>query len=156
MTTHGTDLPVSPVPPAARERLAKVADALIPAGAGLPSAAQAGVHAELLDQVARARPDLIPPLLEALEALGADPDLASVERLAADAPRLHEAITLVVAGAYLMSPRVMASLKYSFQKAKIVDPGEITTVVAEGLLDQVIERGPRYRLPPDAPSEHGS
>lgn len=144
---------------AARERLGRVADALIPAGEGLPSATQAGVHAELLDQVAKARPDLIPPLIEALDALGSaagGPDLERVERLAQDAPRLHEALTLVVAGAYLMSPRVVVPLKYAYEESKFVDPRDIMTVVSDGLLDQVLERGPIYRLPPDAPAGHDS
>jgi hypothetical protein len=139
------------VPPEARARLGQVADAMIQAGAGLPSGARAGVHTELLDQVAKSRPDLIPPLLRALEALGPDPDLPAVEDLAGRDPRLYEVITLVVAGGYLMSPRVAALLDYPFQEAKLVDPRDITTVAEEGLLDPVAERAPLYRLPPDAP-----
>ncbi|WP_141585263.1 hypothetical protein [Actinomadura sp. WMMA1423] len=141
------------VPPEARRRLGQVADALIEAGAGLPSGTQAGVHTGLLDQVVKARPDLVPPLLRALDELGPALDLAAVERLAERRPELHEVLTLVVAGGYLMSPRVAALLKYPFQEAKIVDPREIAVVVEEGLLDPVAERAPLYRLPPDAPPE---
>lgn len=155
MTTAETgETPAVTVPPEARRRLGQVADALIEAGAGLPSGSQAGVHTDLLDQVAKARPDLVPPLLRALDELGPAPDLAAVERLAERRPELHEVLTLVVAGGYLMSPRVAALLKYPFQEAKIVDPREITVVVGEGLLDLVAERAPLYRLPPDSPPEH--
>jgi hypothetical protein len=139
----------------ARTRLARVAEVLIPAGHGLPSAVEAGVHTNLLDEVVKARPDLVSPLLralDALDALGDDTDLAAVERLAVREPDLHHTLTLVVAGAYLMSRRVGALLKYPFQEAKLVDPRDIALVVSEGLLDPVVERGHTYRLPPDAPA----
>ena len=58
------------VPPEPRVRLGQVADAMIESGAGLPSAAQAGVHTDLLDQVIKTRPDLVAPLLRALDELG--------------------------------------------------------------------------------------
>ncbi len=58
----------SPAPPPApvqltidgrlRRRLAAVADLLIPGSAVMPSASEAGVHGELLDQLLAARPDL--------------------------------------------------------------------------------------------------
>lgn len=139
-----------------RERLAHVADVLIPAGAGLPAARAAEVHAGLLDEVARVRPDLIPALVEALDVLGDTPDLASVDRLAADAPQAYEALTLVVAGAYLMSPKVTGPLGYTFAETRVVDPRDTLDAVSEGLLDPVKARGPIYRLPADAPPGHGS
>jgi hypothetical protein len=148
-----TNAPGTPVPPEARERLAYVADLLIEAGAGLPSGAEAGVHTDLLDQVAKVRPDLIPPLLRALDRLDDVPDLTAVDLLGEREPELYEALALVVAGGYLMSPRVATLLKYPFQEAKLVDPRDIATVIDEGLLDQVAERAPFYRLPPDAPPE---
>ncbi|GAA3974705.1 hypothetical protein GCM10023085_66510 [Actinomadura viridis] len=151
MTAPGNGGRDTAVPAEARERLGRVADALIHAGSGLPSGAEAGVHTALLDAVAKARPDLIPTLLDALDALGPEPGLAEVERLAERDPRLHGVLTLVVAGGYLMSPDVAARLRYPFQEAKIVDPRDIAAVVDEGLLDQVAERPPLYRLPPDAP-----
>ncbi|GII92789.1 hypothetical protein [Sinosporangium siamense] len=140
----------------ARDRLARVADLLIPAGAGLPSARAAGVHKGLLDQVARARPDLVPPLLDALAALGDAPGLALVEGLATTAPDAYAALTLVVAGGYVMSPQVTEPLRYTPNETEIVDPRDTLNAVAEGLLDQVRARGPIYRVPPDAPPGHGS
>ncbi|TDB97950.1 hypothetical protein [Actinomadura sp. 7K534] len=142
------------VPPDARVRLGQVADAMIESGAGLPSGVQAGVHTDLLDQVVKTRPDLVAPLLRALDELGPDPGLAAVERLAERRLELYEALALVVAGGYLMSSRVTAPLKYRFAEIKIVDPRDIAVVVEEGLLDAVAERTPFYRLPPDAPPEH--
>ncbi|MFD0535164.1 hypothetical protein ACFQY7_16855 [Actinomadura luteofluorescens] len=57
------------------------------------------MHTDLLDQVVKARPDLVPPLLRALDELGPALDLAAVERLAERRPELHEVLTLVVAAA---------------------------------------------------------
>ncbi|MEU7749862.1 hypothetical protein [Nonomuraea sp. NPDC049158] len=156
MTEPAPDPAAGRITADARERLARVADTLIPAGAGLPSASTAGVHTGLLDQVARARPDLVPPLLDALDALGDASDLAAVERLAAEAKQAYEALTLVVAGAYVMSPQVTATLRYAFHETEVVDPRDTLDAVAEGILDQVKARGPLYRVPPDAPSGHGS
>lgn len=143
----------TPITPQARARLGRAADVLIEAGAGLPSGAEAGVHTDLLDQVVKARPDLVPSLLRALDALGDAPDLAAIERLGERDPESYEALTLVVAGGYLMSPQVAALLRYPFQEAKLVDPRDIATVIDEGLLDPVAERTPFYRRPPDAPPE---
>src|SRR6185369_12385161 len=51
---------------AARDLLAKLADALIPAADGFPSASAVGVAGELLDKVLSNRPDLARPLKSAL------------------------------------------------------------------------------------------
>ena len=49
-----------------RELLGALADELIPAGSGMPSASGAGVAGEYLDAVLAARPDLAAPLERAL------------------------------------------------------------------------------------------
>ena len=50
-----------------RAQLGAIADELIPAGSGMPSASEAGVAGEFLDEVLVARPDLAAPLEVALE-----------------------------------------------------------------------------------------
>ena len=45
-----------------RAQLAAIADQLIPAGSGMPSASEADVHGRFLDEVLAARPDLAAPL----------------------------------------------------------------------------------------------
>ena len=45
-----------------RAQLGAIADELIPAGSGMPSASEAGVAGEFLDEVLAARPDLAAPL----------------------------------------------------------------------------------------------
>ena len=51
-----------------RERLGALADVLIPAAEGMPSASEAGVHRAGLDRVLAARPDLEPVLARVLAA----------------------------------------------------------------------------------------
>ena len=53
-----------------RERLGALADVLVPAAAGMPSATEAGVHREGLDRVLAARPDLEPVLVRVLASGG--------------------------------------------------------------------------------------
>ncbi|MFF0794860.1 hypothetical protein [Streptomyces spiralis] len=134
-----------------RRVLAEVADILIPAGSGLASARQVGVHTHLVDRVLAVRPDLAPRLARALSACAGQPPSGAVMRLRAQRPELFEALTEVVAGGYLMSQQVADQLHYPWQEAKPVDSGAIVQILHEGLLDDVVARGPLYRLPPDAP-----
>jgi hypothetical protein len=137
--------------PELRAVLAGLADALIPAGAGLPSAVDVGVHDRTLDQVLKVRPDLRASLVEALEN-GRDLDPRdAVARLRAERPDLFATLTTVVAGGYLMTGEVASALRYPWQEAKIVDPRDIVTTVNDGLLDPVVERGDIWRRTPDGP-----
>jgi hypothetical protein len=131
-----------------RQTLAAVADVLIPAGSGLPSARDAGVAGAMLDAVLSSRPDLTRPLAAVLDALSiVEPaDVLSVWR--GQDPAGFDLLALIVVGGYLMSADVGAALGYPGQQDKLVDTHDIVTVVNEGLLDPVIERGPIYRSIP--------
>lgn len=134
-----------------REVLRRVADALIPAGAELPSAVEVGIHGALLDQVLVVRPDLADPLSAALDALAETPSEQIAARVDGE-PDLS-VVGLVVAGGYLMSQPVADALRYPWQEAKLVRPDDVYEAIDAGLLDGVMERGPIYRLPADAPQE---
>jgi hypothetical protein len=136
------------IAPDLRAVLGGIADVLIPAAQGMPSATEAGVPDALLDEVVRARPDLTAPLVEVLTAVAADDAATAVARLRAGAVPGFDTVAVVVAGGYLMSPRVMAELGYPGQEAKIVDPDDVIRTLHDGLLDPVIERGPIYRPTP--------
>lgn len=138
-------------PAALREILHDLADQMIPAGAGLPSANDVGISASLLDDVLTVRPDLIEPLTSALRALQPVPAGGPRLRALESDPTHMDTVALVLAGGYLMSPIVAAALQYPFQEAKIVRSDDVYKAVEEGLLDDVVSRGPIYRLPPDSP-----
>ena len=121
-----------------RERLAALADALIPAESGMPSASQAGAAGEWLDAVLAARPDLEAPL-----AAAAVLDLAEARR----DPGAWGALTAAITAAYYMSPQVRERIGYAGQQAIPFDPDH-EDYLEDGLLDSVKARGPVYRPTP--------
>jgi hypothetical protein len=134
-----------------RQRLAALADLLIPEAHGMPAASAAGVHTTGLDRVLRWRDDLLPVLERTLsEGAGQDP----AEHLAAvrDCGPRWEVLTLVVAAGYYMSPEVRARLGYPGQVGRQIAPDEYFRLVDSGVLDPVIKRGPIYREPAGAPA----
>lgn len=144
----------SPFPDATRRAaFAEIADALIPAAHGMPSAA-AVVDDARVAFVLGARPDLADPLWEALgPELG---DRAS-ERLArlAVTPDLLAAVQLVIVAGYYTDAGVRAAIGYPGQVAKPVNALDYPAYVAEGLVDAVVARGPIWR-DPDARTERSA
>ena len=129
-----------------RAQLGAIADQLIPAGSGMPSASEAGVAGRFLDEVLAARPDLAEPLGAAL---------ASVEALAPGAAiaKLRDSdgwgvLTAVVPGAYFLNPETRAALGYPGLEPRPIDPDAPPDYADDGLLDSVIARGPVYRPTP--------
>jgi len=140
---------ISPSLELGRERLATlaaIADHLIPAAHGMPSAAAVVTEARLAF-VVRSRPDLLEPLRRALGSeLGDDP----VGRLAAlteHDPEALDALQLVIVAAYYTDESVRARLGYHGQVAKPVNALDYPAYLEEGLLDGVVERGPIWRDP---------
>jgi hypothetical protein len=126
-----------------RETLAGLADVLIPAAEGMPSASEAGATGALLDEVLRVRGDLEEPLA-ALTAAAANKDpRAEVDRLKADEPEFFEALTTAIAGGYFMSDDVRERLGYPGQQAL-----ELEDDHDPALLQPVIDRGAIYRPTP--------
>jgi hypothetical protein len=129
-----------------RATFAGVADHLIPAAHGMPSAGEVVGEARL-EFVLRARPDLAEPLRAALRPeLGEDPAtrLATLER---DEPAQHAALLLAVVGGYYTDRRVRELIGYPGQLAKQIYAWKVPEYVAEGLTDKVLERGPVWRDP---------
>jgi hypothetical protein len=129
-----------------RAVLAGLADVLIPAGDGFPSASTAGVAGEGLDQLLAARPDLAPDLQKILRlATGRNAADVMAELRATD-PASFGVLTEVVPGAYFMNQTVRAALGYAGQTPHPIDP--IPDYLDDGVLQSVIDRGPIYRPTP--------
>lgn len=129
----------------ARRRLRDVADRLIPAAHGMPSAADVLNDARLAF-VLDARPDLVEPLSVALRPeLGDDPN-ARLAALEADGATLA-ALQLVVVAGYYTDPRVRELIGYPGQLAIPFDPDAPLPYVEEGLVDSLVARGPIWRDP---------
>lgn len=131
-----------------RSRLAAFGDALIPGGAGLPSASEAGVHEEWIDRTLDARPDLTEDVLGVIGG-DAEPGV-ELERLRQEEPEVFARFTFTVSGAYFINPHVRKLFGYPgpAMQEKLAGPDEEAMYLADGILDPVIERGPIYRPTP--------
>jgi choline dehydrogenase-like flavoprotein len=113
-------------------RLARFADVLIPAGAGLPAAGE--VVGRGIGRVLAARPDLHDPLVRALDEL---PDDADLTALTAEGRATH-ALRYTVAGAYYTDTSVHDVLGYPSTRPRPVPAFDYPDYLAEGLLDHLL------------------
>lgn len=135
-----------------RARLERIADVLVPAYQQMPAASSVGIAGDLLDKALRARPDLAADCRRAVTACGDPPSPEALEQLAAEDPAGFSALMVLVLGGYYISAEVRKLLHYAGQEALRIDIGELPAYIEEGLLDEVIDRGPIYRTTaPDDP-----
>ena len=113
-----------------------LADQLIPAEDGMPSASEAGATGRWLDAVLAARPDLRAPL----EALEGEETIAGLPERD---PAGWTALTSAIVAAYYFNPDVCERIGYQGQRALPLGAPD-----HEGLLDSVVARGPVYRPTP--------
>lgn len=128
-----------------RAAFAAIADHLIPAAHGMPSAAEI-VTDDRLRFVLRARPDLAEPLRASLrQELGRN----VAERLArlADEPTNLSALQLAIVSGYYTDKRVRELIGYPGQMALEIRSWEYPVYLEEGLIDAVLARGPVWRDP---------
>lgn len=128
-----------------RERLASLADVLIPSAEGMPSASEADVPTRWIDDALGYRPDLADGLVAALDAAGDLPAEQAVELLNREHIPAFEALGTLTAGAYFLNPDIKQRIGY---------PGQVATPAREDLdtyvdlLENVVERGQVYRETP--------
>jgi len=131
-----------------RQIFAGIADVLIPEAEGMPSATQVDVHKDVLDRVVELRADLRPAFFRGLNAAkGKDPQ-AAAEALNKSDPEALGAIGLLASAAYYMQPKVRQLIGYPGQENRELDSDATPDYVANGMLQQVIDRGPIYRPTP--------
>jgi hypothetical protein len=137
--------PIAALDAGARDTFARVADQLIPAAHGMPSAAEV-VTEDRLRFVLRSRPDLLEPLRAALRPdLGTDVQ-ARLDALAAEPPSLA-ALQLAIVAGYYTDKRVREVIGYPGQLAIEVKSWLVPPYLEEGLIDAVLARGPVWRDP---------
>src|SRR2546430_2504572 len=125
---------------------AALADVLIPASEGFPSASEAGVAAEGLDEVLLFRPDVVTGLKNLLTSSRGQPPVEAVAVLQENDPDGFGLLTEIAAGAYFLNPQVLAKLGYTVQEPKPIDLHP--DYLDDGLLQAVLNRGPIYRRTP--------
>jgi hypothetical protein len=141
-----SDDPLAALDADARAAFAAVADHLIPAAHGMPSAGEVVGDARLAF-VLRSRPDLADPLREALRrGIGDDAPsrLATLER---EAPELLGVLQQVVVFGYYTDKGVRDLLGYPGQEARTLYSWKVPDFIEEGLTDRVLARGPVWRDP---------
>jgi len=134
----------------ARSRLALLADQLIPAGDGMPSASEAGVAGEWLDAIVAAEPGFGPALASVLAQADVSDPAGALKRIETTDPNGWGTLTTVVAGAYFLNPAIAEKVGYPGRPAIPVDDGSEPDWLQDGLLDSVKSRGPIYRPTPGA------
>ena len=131
---------------AERTVLAALADVLIPAGEGFPSASQAGVAGAGVDQVLSLRPDLAAGLRQLLAAARGVPAAEFIAELRRSDSASFGILAELVPGAYFLNPQVRTKLGYDGQTARPLETQP--DYLEDGLLQAVIDRGPVYRPTP--------
>ena len=126
--------------------LATVADHLIPAAHGMPSAGDV-VGETRLQFVLDARPDLLEPLQAALRPELGDDVSARLATLEHDEPAHLAALQLVIVGGYYTDKHVRELIDYPGQEAIEVRSWLVPPYIDEGLIDAVLSRGPVWRDP---------
>jgi hypothetical protein len=128
-----------------RATLAGLADVLIPAGGGMPSASEAGVAGRWLDEFLAARPELEEHLVRILDTATARNPVDVIRSLAEDSDGADFGVlSTVVPGAYYLDPAIRARLGYPGQEAVPI-PEPSLDAADEELLQSVIDRGPIFR-----------
>ena len=123
-----------------------VADRLIPAADGMPSAAEV-VSDDRLRFVLKARPDLLEPLRAALRPELGDDVQARLDALGRDEPGNLGALQLVIVAGYYTDGDVRDRIGYPGQVALTLRSWEVPAYIDEGLIDAVLARGPVWRDP---------
>ncbi len=117
-----------------RDNLARLADVMIPAADGMPSAREVGIAADLVDWVLTARPDLAQAVTRALEVEVTDANAALATLKRDDRDAYHAIVFAVVAG-YYHHPDVCTRIGYPGQVARTLASYDFPEYVSEGLLD---------------------
>jgi hypothetical protein len=132
-----------------RERLARVADGLIPEADGMPAPSGVDIGGRQLDVVIGSRPDLADDLRAALEAADDVKDpIGWLEALRTEDAAGYEALVTVVVAGYYMHPDVKRLLGYPGQVPQPVSVAGFPDYMNAGLLERVYDRGPIYRPTP--------
>jgi hypothetical protein len=134
-----------------RATFAAIADALIPAVEGMPAASTVDVHGKMLDHVLSLRPDLVENLLRGLDAAEGQPAQEAANALNKTDAAALSAIGLAASAGYYMTAQVRELIGYPGQQSRPeADPDATPEYVANGMLQQVISRGPIFRPTPNA------
>ena len=125
-----------------------VADVLIPADGEMPAASTADVGGPTLDRILLLRDDLKEVFVRGLRAIAGQDPAAAARTLNSEDPKALATIGLVAAAAYYISPKIRKLINYPGQERRSFDADATPDYVQNGMLQQVINRGPIFRPTP--------
>jgi hypothetical protein len=137
---------MSVLDPVRMATLSAIADHLIPAAHGMPSAGDV-VGDTRLAFVISARPDLAEPLDAALRPELGDDVAARLATLEREEPANLSVLQLVIVAGYYTDKGVREKVGYNGQEAIEVKSWLVPQYIDEGLIDAVLARGPVWRDP---------
>jgi hypothetical protein len=127
--------------------LRAIADALIPASGRGPAATTEPDFDTCLGRAVDARADAFDAITAILARLGgAAPEVIdqALRKLHADQPATFQALSAVIAGAWLLTPTVRKRIGYPGQRRDPARLEEAADQISDGILDLVIARGPIF------------
>jgi len=136
-----------PLTDAETRALRAIADVLIPASGDNPAATAEPDFDTCLRRAVDARADAfddITAVLARLDGAAADVIDQALRALHAEQPVTFQALSAVVAGAWLLTPTVRARIGYPGQRRDPARFDEAADQLSDGILDPVIARGPVY------------
>ncbi len=134
-----------PLTPAEATALDRVADVLIPASGAVPAAtAEPGFHAWLA-RALDARADAFAAVTDLLAEVAEVPEpelFDHLRRLSAQRPEAFQALSTVVAGAWLLTAGVRERIGYRGKRSDKAGLEEAADELSSGILDPVLARDP--------------
>lgn len=125
-------------------RLLEIAERLVPTTDTMVGAGSVPDAEKYIERALESRPDLGEGLEDAVRECTDQVIDAAVRGTSVDLRAFDQVATLVI-GAYYMNPVARRQIGYPGQLALEYDPMEYVSWVDEGLLNQVMSRGPRFR-----------
>ncbi len=127
-----------------REVFCRLADQLIPSWDNMPALSETDAADRWLPIAMRTRYDLVDSFRRALDLARRDDDL-DVSELHDIDPEGFDALTIMAASSYTMSPQVRQLIGYPGQEARTLRPTEDLPYL--DMLEHVVERGNPVREP---------
>ena len=129
------------------EKLARFATVLIPGTGAMPSAGSLEGYATLLRTAVKATHYTADELRAVLAAIPSGTDLASAKAFEASDPANFEKASIIVSGAYFISPAILGKLGYPTERQHPAGDSEFADEYETGIVDVVTARGPVWRDP---------
>lgn len=139
MNAWGTEQPLTEWSEDEVRALGAYADAVIPGGAGMPSASAANTMGGI-NRVLGIRPDFTEPTRRLMARILSEPEW-TIAGLLAEAPDDFRAASELVAGSYFLQDEVAAILKYKQRVTVPLGPVAPRVEAMEELVRPVVDRG---------------